>query len=111
VIWRVVPSWSVIVHLVPIFAIALSVSFWILLAVARFILTSPCTTIRHSGAQDDQAISSRKKKPGAWCAPVQSCGFRVTLKTCSWGILGNLFSEQGAQKWRYTNGIRAGFSR
>jgi hypothetical protein len=40
----------------------------------------------------------------------------VTLKTRSgnlresWGIVGKLFSEQGAQKWRYTSGIRAGFS-
>jgi hypothetical protein len=84
------PSRRVVVSLVPIFAIASSVSFWILSAVACVILTSLCTTIRHSGAQDDPAIRSRKKKPGAWCAPVQSCGFRVTLKTDGWVALGNL---------------------
>jgi hypothetical protein len=55
----------VIVSFVPIFAIASSVSFWILSAVVCLILTPLCTAIRHSGAQDDQAICSRKKKPGA----------------------------------------------
>jgi hypothetical protein len=62
VIRRVAPSWSVIVYLVPIFAIALSVSFWILSAVVCSILVSPCTTIHHSGARDDQAVCSERRR-------------------------------------------------
>jgi hypothetical protein len=102
---------------VPTFAIASSVSF---LDPVGGGLSHPAVSLHdHSSLRRAERSSYLFKKEEArrlvharsvvWISCDSENGQLGNLGD-SWGIVGNLFSEQGAQKWRYTSGIRAGFS-
>jgi hypothetical protein len=103
---------------VPTFAIASSVSF---LDPVGGGLSHPAVSLHDHSSLRRAGRSSYSLKKEAALRLVRarsvvwiSCDFEngwLGSLGYPWVSLGNLFSERGAQKWRYMGDIRAGFSR